>query len=257
MTIASRQLLASLLGLSLLAPLSACQNQSTPGMISDESIAASRVPDLATGGLTDAEWQTEVSKLNQTYFDAVDANHDGALTLAEAQAVYPEAGLKSLNDFYVDLDTNKDGIWQTEEFSKYMNGFIKIKGKSDYSAAFITTIYLIKSTANSSWGATDYNKDGFITVEELYPSYLSDNGLRLCHAGASCSDEKIIQQAKDGLKAMDANADGKVSYAEYQRHTLEFMRDRMLTVVKLLQAHPGKTLAEASLAEATAAQPAK
>lgn len=256
MTIAAKQLLASILGLSLLAPLSACQNQSTPGLISDESIAASRVADLTSGGLTDAEWQTEVSKLNQAYFDAVDANHDGAVTLAEAQVVYPEAGLKSLNDFYADLDTNQDGIWQTAEFSKYMNAFIKIKGKSDYSAAFITSVYLLKSANNSSWGASDANKDGFITVEELYPSYLSDKGM-MCRAGEACSDEKIIQQAKDGLKAMDADADGKVSYAEFQRNDLKFMQNHMLTVVKLLQAHPGKTLAEASLAEATAAQPAK
>lgn len=238
------RLMSSFACLALLGSLTACQNTNPPGTINTAILQN----ELAPGGLSASEWQTEVNKLNQDYFEALDTNRDGNLTLEEAKVPSTAKEPASLEALAPGLDTNKDGIWQAAEYSKFMPDFVKAAKKANATLTFIIPIYILKESVNYLWQVTDDNKDGFLTVKDYV-----DSVKKTCPSG--CDPANTEKTAQEEVKKMDKNGDGKISYAEYQRNTIKDQRDGMLEGIRKGQAlRSANAAAQASPAPAT--QPA-
>lgn len=219
--------------LFLLATLSACQSGNSPSQVTAVDLYAS----LADGGLSDEAWLSEVGHINQSYFDALDTNHDGALTLEEVQAPYTAKKPASLEALHPGLDANKDGIWQAAEFKTFMQEYIHTQVKDATAPRLIVTVPELKSSINYLWYNLDKNKDGFLTLADNL------NGVApLCDG--NCKNASGEPPSQVDIRALDTDGDGKISYAEFQRDQLKIQLDSMLK------------LAQPAQAGASAAQPA-
>jgi Ca2+-binding EF-hand superfamily protein len=239
------RLISCLAGIALVSSLLACQNTNPPGTVDNTKLLIN----LAAGGLNDNEWQTEVSKLNQDYYDALDTNRDGNLTFEEVKVPFTSNEPESLDSLEPGLDSNKDGIWQASEYSRYMPEFIKRANDPTFMAKFIIPISTLKSTVNYIWQVTDDNKDGFLTVKD----YL-DSSKKTCPVG--CDPVNTEKKGQEMVNQMDSDGDSKISYAEYQRAIIKNQREGMLVLLRKAQADRKAAAAPAAQASPAPAAPA-
>lgn len=130
-------------------------------------------------------------------FDTFDENREGFITLDELEGLLNRIGLfvptKEMDELVGNLDSNKDGLVDFEEFQEFVRGRERGKiGEGDLKEAF---------------DVFDGDGDGLITVEEL-GRVLRSLGLK---------EGSKVEDCKEMIKKVDVDGDGMVNFDEFKR----------------------------------------
>jgi len=137
-------------------------------------------------------------------FDTFDGNRDGFLTRDELEGLLAKIRLfvptKEMDELVGNLDSNKDGLVDFEEFRDFVKGRERgMTGEGDLKEAF---------------DVFDGDGDGLITVEEL-GWVLRSLGLK---------EGNRVEDCKEMIKKVDVDGDGMVNFDEFKRMMM-MMRD--------------------------------
>eukprot|EP01006_Ploeotia_vitrea_P040312 TRINITY_DN66420_c2_g1_i2.p1 TRINITY_DN66420_c2_g1~~TRINITY_DN66420_c2_g1_i2.p1 ORF type:complete len:280 (-),score=183.30 TRINITY_DN66420_c2_g1_i2:81-920(-) len=128
-------------------------------------------------------------------FKKFDENGDGELSAEEVAKMLKHIGHSEddAKEIMEELDENDDGVIDQDEFVK-----MAVMGKLGAEQRDNKGQVIANASVDMAWKLLDKDQDGFITVQELEEKLNIDS-----------------EGAKELIKEVDANSDGKISFDEF------------------------------------------